>query len=160
MKPFALNEEINCCSNSRCQSESALDLGSRQGRYPHGSTAYSLVDFMPGAMAATPEVRDILAFCDEMKAGDLGECRKKAATPLIKNTTFDAIMLRFGYPKEIGMGANADYGCDINGRQWLVKVLPLDVDDGTFEGPRSEQKIACANFQSNDKLKVLAQELR
>lgn len=39
-------------------------------------------------------------------------------------------------------------------------TLPLDVDDRKVERPRSEQKLARANFQRNEQFKVLAHALR
>lgn len=145
----ALNEETVFIYHPKTDELTVFQRFKVDDEYVANAKVYSLVDFMPGALYASPDphLEEILEFCAEMRGGQLGECRKRFPEASADSISIKDLLFRFEYPRELGMSAASGFNCPKDGQNWLTKIMPLDVDDGTFEGPAADRPIACEAFQ-------------
>lgn len=144
-----LNEETVFIYRPKTDDVTVFQRFKVDDEYVANAKVYSLVDFMPGAFYASPDphLEEILEFCDEMRGGQLGECRKRFPEASADSISIKDLLFRFEYPRDLGMSAASGFICPKDGQNWLTKIMPLDVDDGTFDGPAADRPVACEAFQ-------------
>jgi hypothetical protein len=90
---------------------------------------YSLVDFVPGAVVATPEVSDD-RLCERLHL-DVDTCRTKVLDSLAQRVALQTLQLKFPYPKSVTMDAGGSFSvkCANGGPGYsLALQLPENIE--------------------------------
>jgi hypothetical protein len=91
------------------------------------SGVYSLVDFVPGVIAAEAGA-DGGKICPQ--GSNLPECFTGFLEPVLKSDTVDLMRITFAYPKSIEFSNEYATTCEGNDRKSLVQRLTEDIDSG------------------------------
>jgi hypothetical protein len=106
-------------------------LGFEVRRYPINDETimeagvYSLVEFFPGVIGASPNVGDDF-LCDRRNLGK--EACMKEVDAAYKGLSLRELTLGFPYPKQIRLSEGQATPCTSEGRQLLLLNLPTDIE--------------------------------
>lgn len=108
---------------------------------PISSDVYSLVELMPGAIAARPTLAHTPLFGEFVR---LGSSEKDAIIGLgqgLQAISIGQIQLRFNYPKSIDIGTESSLRCSAAQKRFVATLLPDDVDSQNDFGQSASSRL-------------------
>jgi hypothetical protein len=92
------------------------------------SQVYSLVDFIPGAITATPDFYGH-SFCADLMRQGVKDCATEVDLALIEGLMLDHLRLFFHYPKSILSETSSRMTCDYASRRFLTLWFSSDIEE-------------------------------